>query len=70
MVGPILPFVSFCRCHHLMINNKGVFGFLISITHNSKMVGPMMETSYKGCLDFDFSCFQFLFPSLNSLIFE
>ena len=47
-----------------------MFGFLISITHNSKMVGPMMETSYEVCLDIVLSCFQLLFPSLNYLIFE
>ena len=47
---------------------KGLFGFLISIihnsvfiTHNSKMVGSMMETSYEACLDFNNSIFSFYF---------
>ena len=40
---------------------KGLFGFLISITHNSKMVRSMMETSYEVCLDFNNSVFSFCF---------
>ena len=49
---------------------RGFLDFMFSITHhsvfithNSKLVGPMVE----GCV---WICFQFLFPSLNSLIFE
>ena len=51
-------------------NAKGVFGFAIFITHNSvsiahnlKYVGPMKKK-------FVWICFLFLFPSLNSLIFD
>ena len=40
---------------------KGLFGFLISITYNLKIVGPMMETSYETCLDFNNSIFSFCF---------
>ena len=49
---------------------RGCLDLLFSITHNSvfiahnlKLVGPMVE-------GFVWICFQFLFPSLNSLIFE
>ena len=50
-------------------NTKGLFGFAISITHNSvsitynsKYVGPMKKNSI-------WICFQVLFLLLNSLIF-
>ena len=50
--------------------NKRLFGFCVSITHNSvsithnsKMVGPTERKLV-------WICFQVLFPSLNSLIFE
>ena len=42
---------------------RGLFGFCVSITHNSKMVG---STERKLV----WICFQVLFSSLNSLIFE
>ena len=49
---------------------RGCLDLLFSITHNSvfiahnlKLMGPMVE-------GFVWICFQFLFPSLNSLIFE
>ena len=44
---------------YVPIEYKGLFGFVISITHNSKYVGPTIEKFV-----------WFLFPSLNSLIFE
>ena len=50
--------------------SEGLFGFVVFhhhhsvfITHNSKLVGPTAE-------EVVWICFQFLFPSLSSLIFE
>ena len=50
--------------------NKQPLGFYVSITHNSvsithnsKMMGPTERNLV-------WMCFQVLFPSLNSLIFE
>ena len=52
------------------METKGLFGFVVtitynfvSITYNSKYVGHMKKNSVRNC-------FQVLFPSLNSLIFE
>ena len=58
------------RERDLYNNNKGLFGFcvsithsFVSITHNSKMVGPTERKLV-------WICFQVLLPSLNSLIFK
>ena len=58
-------------------DSKGPFGssilisqFSISITQFSKMVGPISILKKKVCLASHNSVFNFLFPSLNSLIFE
>jgi len=68
-------FSNFTKCVYIVEilpqwKIKGLFGFAslithhsVFITHNSKLVGPMERKSV-------WLCFQDLFPSLNSLIFE
>ena len=42
-----------------MMKTKGLFGFAIFITHNSKMVGPMTEKSIWILFPVFFSITQF-----------